>query len=254
MKTIHNGIQTVRLKSWRAYYSFINNRLQNPHTYVFRGLKDSIWKLETTLDRAAARVTASVNPTRHVEQFRLSARGRRGMHPKSLSEEEWWALGQHYGLWTPLLDWTESPYVALYFAFIEKNEKNNGNRAVYALSRDHVFAKSTAISHKHASSPSRPNIVEFITPESDENARLVNQSGLFTRCTLGIDIATWVRRNFRGETHKAVLVKLLIPERDKDRLDVLRALNRMNINHLSLFPDVGGSAEYCNQRLAIPGY
>jgi hypothetical protein len=69
-----------------------------------------------------------------------------------------------------------------------------------------------------------------------------------------LDIGTWVRQHFRGKTRKAVLIKMEIPESPADRLDVLRSLNRMNINHLSLFPDLGGSAEYYNLRLAIPGY
>jgi hypothetical protein len=254
MTGIRHGVLIIRLSSWKAYYDFVNNRLRNPHTYVFRGQRRSTWRLETSLDRAASWLTSPVNPTRHLEQFSLSARGRRGANPQSLNEEEWWALGQHYGLWTPLLDWTESPHVALYFAFIERNEADRGTRAVYALSREHVVERSAAVSRAHAPSPSRPDIIEFIVPKSDENSRLLNQRGLFTRCTLGVDIGKWVRHHFRGETRKAVLIKILVPESGADRLNVLRSLNRMNINHLSLFPDVGGSAEYCNLRLAIPGY
>lgn len=254
MTPIRNGVQMIRLSSWEAYYGLINSRLRNPHTYIFRGQRQSTWKLETSLDRAASLLSSPVNPTRHLEQFSLSTRGRRGANPQLLKEEELWALGQHYGLWTPLLDWTESPHVALYFAFKERNENDRGTRAVYALSRDHVVARSAAISRAHARSPSRPNIIEFIVPKSDENSRLINQRGLFTRGTLGVDIGMWVRQHFRGETRKAVLIKMVIPELSGNRLDVLRSLNRMNINHLSLFPDLGGSAEYCNLRLAIPGY
>lgn len=252
MTEIRHGVLRIRLSSWRAFNGFINNRLRNPHTYVFRGQRRSLWKLEPSLDREASKLTSAVNQMRHYEQFSRSILGRRGANPQPLNENEMWALGQHYGLWTPLLDWTESPYVALYFAFIEKNEKDRGTRAVYALSRDLVVERSAAIRKLRASIP-WPDIVEFIVPKSDENFRLLNQRGLFTR-TFGVDIGRWVSRQFQGETRKAALVKMVIPESGTDRLDVLRSLKRMNINHLSLFPDVGGSALYCNLRLALPGY
>ena len=86
--------------------------------------------------------------------------------------------------------------------------------------------------------------VEIISPQVDDNSRLINQSGLFTK-KLG-----W-NRNI--ETY-AVMIKIIIGENVGERDEFLRFLNRMNINHLTLFPDLDGAAKYCNMRFEIKDY
>ena len=46
-----------------------------------------------------------------------------------------------------------------------------------------------------------------------------------------------------------VLVRIEI--QNGERLACLRALNRMNINHLSLFPDLSGASRSTNMRLEL---
>jgi len=103
-------------------------------------------------------------------------------------------------------------------------------------------------------SPARPDIIEFITPNTDENARLVSQGGLFTRGTTGVGIDNWVGAQFRGNNRDKALIKIIVPEDRGDRFEILTTLNRMNINHRSLFPDIEGSARFCNMRLSVPDY
>ena len=50
------------------------------------------------------------------------------------------------------------------------------------------------------------------------------------------------------------MIKILITESPEDRSSFLRFLNRMNINYLSLFPDLEGAAKYCNMQLEIDNY
>ena len=248
-----DGVLETTLSSWKWFFNYITAHFKDYRPFIFRGQRKASWPLEPSLDRTVKKIHRPLNPTSHLEAFRMSVRGRRGMNPQQLQDNEWWALGQHYGLDTPLLDWTESPYLGLYFAFAKPRDTRTDIRAVYALSRRLIEDKSRDIAVAQANAPVRPDVVEIIAPLTDDNARLVNQRGLFTRASPGIDLEKWVRTHFAGKA-EAALIKISIPEYDDDRENCLRALNLMNINHLTLFPDLSGATQFCNMSLSIQGY
>ena len=262
-----HGVLRVELATWRFFYDFVYENLLGSTKYVWRGHRCEGWALEPTLDRELKGMPGlerSFFVKRHLEDFKYAARGRRGPNPRDdLPEKEWWALGQHHGLATPLLDWTKSPFVALYFAFVDAGSPQTPRRSVFALHRDQVEEKSAQIEVSHTGQRPPP-IIEFFRPKTSDNPRLVNQGGLFTRAPRGVSVGEWVKTHFReaqAETHEEedeglmrelVLMEILIP--DQDREACLIALNRMNINHLTLFPDLDGASAFCNKRLTIPEY
>jgi hypothetical protein len=91
-------------------------------------------------------------------------------------------------------------------------------------------------------------VLELIDPLSDENPRLVNQGALFTRAPIGTPVDLWVQVFFTG-SEREVLLRIELPESDRTRC--LSALDRMNINHLSLFPDLTGASRATNLRTEI---
>jgi hypothetical protein len=149
-----------------------------------------------------------------------------------------WALGQHFGLFTPLLDWTWSPYIALYFSLFGKC--TSGYRVIWALLESDVETLNTRIKN-----PKKR--VYVINPLTNYNQRLVNQRGLFVKVPVGVDLEKWVKPadNFTWVT----MYKISFP--DKIRNDALAALDSMNINYLTLFPDITGSSLYTNYQLEI---
>lgn len=247
-----HGIWHVELRSWNFFQTYINQKLLPYTKYVFRGQAAAKWKLESTLDRALSGLSTTQRAAmraQHLEEFRLATRGRRGTHPPKLeSEDDWWALCQHHGLATPLLDFTASPYVAAYFACTGDSAPGDSRAAVWAVQQEAVSGQTKV------SNPESPpgEWIEIIRPPSDENARLVNQAGLFLRMPSGSNLEEWVRQHIRKALDRAALVKISFPRESTDNF--LRSLNRMNINHATLFPDLMGASVHCNRKLQLRNY
>jgi hypothetical protein len=131
-----------------------------------------------------------------------------------------------------------------------KTEKERQNRKELRTLEDPTKGIKNYLRLEMLKQPVKPEI-EFIRPMSDENQRLVNQGGLFSRSPIGENLEGWVQRNYNGHD-RYILMKILIP--NKDREMCLRMLNRMNINHLTLFPDLFGASKFCNTFAEIDKY
>jgi hypothetical protein len=245
------GVLQVTLPSFRDFQTIVAQDFNDTRRYVWRGQQCSDWKLESSLAR---RIRHKKAPTKFFEvvqlkRFKDAARGRRGTNPAKLEDNEWWALGQHFGLATPLLDWTVSPYVALYFAFADPDHKaQTEHRCVFALQRQLIKQRTTENSKREGNSSKG---ITFFEPESDENSRVLSQRGLFSISPVHTTIDDWVQDNFKNPT-STILLKILLPNGERE--NCLKMLNRMNINHLTLFPDLIGAAQYANVHLDVLNY
>jgi len=246
-----NGVVTIRLTDYEDFDYVIREKLLDHPYMVYRGHQDINWPLRTTIDRLffdqGKRFPTDEEAEKHLTTFKYSTRGRlvNGWLPND--DDSWWSLGQHFGLATPLLDWTESPYVAAYFSFVDQSKTEKmAERVVYAIDPVGIEKKNEEL---------EPNEqVKIIRPLLDQTQRLVNQRGLFTKLPLGNDLEDWIVSNFEGNDQEVYLIKVVIPENDGDRPKFLRMLNRKNINPLTLFPDLGGSSQHANNNIVIENY
>lgn len=260
---IKNGIQEIQIiSSWKNFHEYVTQSMMDSTAHVWRGQRCA-WPLSPSFDRHCSDDLPGTILSRlhsHLDKFQETTRGRRGPNPPKIEETDentWWALGQHNNLDTPLLDWTHSPFVALFFAFVSEDKADNNTeisgRVVYAINRAYTNILNDAI--MDAGEPSAGNnILSFFSPQQDENARLISQNGLFSRSPVGVPIDIWLRHNaYEHKMHdKPILTKIFIP--NEDRHGCLRALNRMNINYLTLFPDLEGASKHANMTNLIPNY
>lgn len=251
----NSGILKITLDSWDKFHD-VTDKLLKLGDFIWRGQRCD-WSLKSKFDRIV-KSNREEKLKEHQNAFRRAIKGRRGNNPPQLKEEDLWSLGSHFGLATPLLDWTESPFVATYFAFREKDthvepELNEPFRFIYALSKD---LRRWGPAESLDSMP-LDHYIKFVEPLSDENPRLLNQKGLFTiPMSEKIDIEETVQWCYAEDPSKGksrvIFIKIRVPK--SERQECLRNLDRMNINHATLFPDLIGAADYCNLKLEIENY
>lgn len=252
-------METVKFPSWAVFQSYIGKSPSGGCEFVYRGQRCDNWLLQSSLSRilmSDAKYRSMSDADRklcvdqHYDGFRYAIRGRRGPLAGELIGDYLWALGQHHGLATPLLDWSMSPYVAAYFAFWEDGYPPTDFRVVFAANKDAIQSHCRAIRSK-AGGGNIPDVA-FFSPLSEDNSRLTNQGGLFSRLPIDTDLESWLAEYHSPDWNEPVLYKLLIP--NPESATVVRSLAQMNINGLTLFPDLSGSALFCNTALRREGY
>ncbi|MCW8163507.1 FRG domain-containing protein [Verminephrobacter aporrectodeae subsp. tuberculatae] len=250
-------IPVTRLESWQDFTVLLEHEFFNRPgvELVFRGHRRFDWDLTPTLGRISGTkgMVSGELAFAQLNRFKRAVRGRLENATLVNAEDEMWAIGQHYGLMTPLLDWTYSPYVALFFAFYKEDsqdESDNPYRVVYVLN------KSFLGEHQEETG------IRLVEPLTDYHGRLVNQAGLFTfspyESTIENKLADALAngegfddkdlRNASEEEQPDILARYIckIYISNEKRDTCLPHLRRMNVHHASLFPDLLGASEYCN--------
>ncbi len=139
-----SSIVEKEFKNFKDFWFFIEKLNSQNNNYIFRGHSNSQWKLSTTWNRYR-KMFNDLEMTETLMNFEKNlARG--GFFPfdKSVSKYKWLELARHYGIPTPLIDFSYSPYIALFFACSEINNIFNDNNAVlYALDVSELSFSST---------------------------------------------------------------------------------------------------------------
>ncbi|MFD0964288.1 FRG domain-containing protein [Pseudofulvibacter geojedonensis] len=250
----NNCYAECQINNWLEIIENIENIFVDHQEFIYRGHQDSDWMLESTFDRYYRLTLENLDENLlpeydyeeylqvHLENFKVNSIGRRINSTRKLNDFEWWALGQHYGLVTPLLDWSKSPYIALYFALNHPLPPSSNKRTLWVFN-------PIGFQKAYEQQNIKVSKIKVVDSPVDENVRLLSQKGKFTFTPNGLSIENYIKMNVNLSGLKPILFRIDIPE--KVREIFLLHLNSMNINHSTIYPDLKGASGYSNSQLEI---
>lgn len=236
-------METVWCENWRDFLEKIEeirSKFYDAPLILFRGQNDAKWELQTTLERETPEKNSVLDYMEYALK-ELESQTNREWCVSSLQivkEEikreqkmvtylphyDYLVYLRHHGFPSPLLDWTESQFIAAYFAF---NESKAREVALYC----------------YIERPNRKkggnNFLPMVTIQTHHikaHPRHHAQKAWYTVCTKGSEI-----RNFcshvsafgRNDDNQDILYKIILPVEIKK--EVLKILCNLKINHYTLF-------------------
>jgi len=216
---------------------------------LFRGHGSACWKLDTTLERYKKYKNClkgkysereyhdfiqTLEPYVHSltsHRFKAGDYERDGNDIGPPPSYEFMIYLRHHGFPSPLLDWSESPYVAAYFAF--EAAKDNCSVAIYSFREYGKNGKS--------SEPAKPTIRGYGSTVITHQ-RHYQQQCQYTVC-YSMNRSNGERIYCSHEKahfsdNQDVLTKYILPSNQRTR--VLRRLDMMNVNAFTLFGNEEG--------------
>jgi len=143
------------------------------------------------------------------------------------------ALAQHYGVPTPFLDWTESPYIAVFFAIRDRTLRDTKTFTVWRMEIDR---KADYYLEGEYDEENLPNDFYIIKTKALDSKRIWKQQGYFSYLSSDISLNDYLDSNNPGID---IIPYEIIGE---DWVSIMKELKLMGINHGSIFDNLDGIA------------
>jgi hypothetical protein len=255
----------------RSVEELIKQLNKLPNHFLYRGHANADWLLQSSLERIIG-AKWSDDEARRFEEYSLAQfqskfhlYDRENVKPES--KLAWLSIMQHYGVPTRLLDFTESPYVALYFALEAYIPQTCADFAIFALDYSaildcsivHISSKDSTFKETRASVYERQdevfvNVVDrfaydiaWIAEPKQLNARLDRQAGSFL---LSGNRGLRIQEVLNSKPYANVVMYKYRISRDL-YTGLFALLRKMNITSKSVYGDLDGLASSIRMQMQI---
>lgn len=228
-----------------SFFEKVYHLEKNGGEFFYRGQSNSDWLLVSTLEREIERKSITIENAKEIvfEKFKQRLRGK--LVDQSLlnitheeDKRELWAIGRHYDLKTPYLDWSKSIYVALFMANSEpKKPKEISEYSSLFMVNANYFPEYHEIMERF-----------WFTPKTDYYGRITAQKGYLSKYT----IRDYIRKaieHFDKIKNKKYQFAFKIYIKNELRNEILHYLNHIGINYSSMYPDLQGVVKSVNNEL-----
>ncbi|RYZ74633.1 MAG: FRG domain-containing protein [Proteobacteria bacterium] len=211
-----SGGDTMVEDGWKVVRDFMDVlKIEGLKYALYRGQSNSTWKLVPSLFRSHRGIG-------HVDQLRdWKRRAARFAHPLPRDDIEWLILAQHYGLHTPMLDWTTSPLVALFFACEGIETKEKDGCIWWVHQRDFVDPHDTLFIDLFSESRDKPIMLNAV----GRNVRSTTQDSVLTLHT--------------KDDYSTLKARRIFTVKGQDKHETLLVLEKLGFSAERLHHDLG---------------
>ena len=268
--SLENYIREEKIDSWEGLLSLEPGFGE----WIYRGHSNEVWDLEPSIKRALEKNRVindddDIEPENSEQFFLNEFKQRTHLYevnqPQANDNISWFSFMQHHGTPTRLLDFTESLYIALYFALIDSTT----DACIWGFNKQWVnyhgaaLAAENGFDYRHGLQSGEQEsmyqyandiLTKILNGENESKdelgillikprftvRRLVAQQGVFLmQASINDSFINNIKRF--PESNQPVIRKIIIPK--EVRSFFLKHLITMNITAESLFPGIDGFAK-----------